>query len=60
MSRSQTEALDPTKSPIGWLQRNSPVDKLQKGLPLSIIKINTKLQVMYLELCGFDIQKELF
>ena len=60
MSRSQIEALAPTKSPMGWLQRNSPVDKLQKGLMLSIIKINAKLQVMYLEWCGFDIQKDLF
>jgi hypothetical protein len=37
-----------------------PVDKLRKGLPLSIIKINAKLQVIYLEWCGFDIQKGLF
>jgi len=60
MSRSQTEALGPTESPIGWLYRNSLVDELLKGLPLSITKINSKLQVMYLEWCGFDIQKDLF
>jgi len=60
MPSSQTEALGPTKSPIGWLQVNSPVDELQKVLPLSITKINSKLQVMYFEWCGFDTQKYLF
>ena len=60
MSRSPTKALGLTKSPTGWVQRNFPFDKFQTDLLLNIIEFNAKLQVMFLEYCGFDLQKDIF
>lgn len=52
--------FEPHKISYKMDREEFPADKLRKGLPLSIIKINAKLQVMYLEWCGFDIQEGLF